>query len=127
MRDRLAPSPCARSLPIDTPDEFTEGPKVSRRVSCVPSTDDAFHQAASDALAGIDGSVPNDRIEFRLAESLSAAYPGIHVRRQTELARSFDEDVWYAYRDGRPNEPDTAVLPGPALARQLQSQPTGEP
>jgi len=57
-----------------------EGPKLSRRVSCVPSTDDAFHQAASEALAGIDGSVPKDRIEVRLAESLRIAYPGIHVR-----------------------------------------------
>jgi hypothetical protein len=33
---------------------------------------------------------------------LMHAYPGVQVRRQAELARLAHEEVWYAYRDGRP-------------------------
>jgi hypothetical protein len=49
---------------------------MSRRVSCIPSTDQGLERAARAALA---------------------------VHRQTELARIDGEDVWYVYRDGRPH------------------------
>ena len=73
---------------------------MSRRVSCLPSTDAAFRDAARDALAGIDRHADPDDIAGLLAALLRLIYPAIEVHRQEALARIFGDDVWYAYRDG---------------------------
>lgn len=78
---------------------------MARRVSCFPSTDDAFCRAAEEALAQIDGTIHRDLVEFALGDALRPAYPRIQVHRQDGFARLTDEDVWYAYRDGRPIHP----------------------
>jgi len=75
---------------------------MSRRVSCIPSTDTAFSDVAATALARIDGKLNPERVGPALAELLRSAYPKVEIHRQTELARVFDDDVWYAYRDGKP-------------------------
>jgi len=76
---------------------------MSRRVSCIPSADKAFCDAATAAIAGLHG-LGEDAIESALRMALLPAYSRVEVHRQTELARVFDDDVWYAYRDGRPDE-----------------------
>jgi len=75
---------------------------MSRRVSCVPSTDAAFVSAAVEALATLDGQRDAGQIERMLCGLLIDRYPRVDVHRQTEFARVFEQDVWYAYRDGRP-------------------------
>jgi hypothetical protein len=75
---------------------------MPRRVSCIPSSDIVFRDAAAAALEAIDGKVSPDEIEEILSEMLIGRYPRVDVHRQNELGRAFDEDVWYAYRDGRP-------------------------
>jgi hypothetical protein len=77
---------------------------MSRHVRCIPSTDDAFRDAAVAALASIDARIGAHQIELMLCDLLIDRYPQVDVHRQAELARSFDEDVWYVYRDGRPRE-----------------------
>jgi hypothetical protein len=76
---------------------------MPRRVSCIPSTDRAFREAAGVALASLDGEADLALIELKLCALLIERFPRIDVHRQTELGRAFDEDVWYAYRDGRPD------------------------
>jgi len=71
-------------------------------VSCIPSSDVAFRDAAAAALASIGGRVDSEEIEQQLCALLIDRYPRVDVHRQNELGRVFDEDVWYAYRDGRP-------------------------
>jgi hypothetical protein len=83
---------------------------MPRRISCVPSSDKSFGEAAVAALAAIDSGADIDDIESLLCELLIDRYPRVDVHRQTELGRSFNEDVWYAYRDGRP-EPGTPEDP----------------
>jgi hypothetical protein len=73
-------------------------------VSCIPSADRAFCDAATTALARLDGQLGDDAIEAALRKALLPSYPRVEVHRQAELARVFDEDVWYAYRDGRPDQ-----------------------
>lgn len=75
---------------------------MSRRVSCVPGADDEFCDAANAALAGIDGHAKPDEIAFMLADLLRPTYPAVVVHRQDSIARVYDEEVWYAYRDGYP-------------------------
>jgi hypothetical protein len=75
---------------------------MPRIVNSLPSTDRAFGEAASNALAGIDGHVGLDEIETVLADLLRPTYPKVQVHRQDPLAQLFDEQVWYAYRDGKP-------------------------
>jgi hypothetical protein len=74
---------------------------MSRRVSCIPSTDKSFIDAASAAIERLNGTDPT-AIEAGLANSLREDFPLVEVHRQSELARVFGEEVWYAYRDGRP-------------------------
>jgi hypothetical protein len=74
---------------------------MSRRVSCNPSTDQDFCDAARAALEHLNRTDPA-HVEASLANALRAAFPLVEVHRQTELARVFDDDVWYVYRDGRP-------------------------
>jgi hypothetical protein len=76
---------------------------VPRRVSCIPSEDDEFRNAAVGALHGIDGQAHDDDIATLLAAFLRFAYPAVSVHRQNGLARIPGDDVWYAYRDGKPN------------------------
>ena len=76
---------------------------MSRRVSCIPSADRAFCDAATSALNGLNG-LGEEAIESALRMALLPSYPRVEVHRQTELARVFDDEVWYAYRDGRPDE-----------------------
>ena len=76
---------------------------MSRRASCIPSTDRFFHDAAAAALETIDGTVTPDRIERVLCDLLVDRYPNVDVHRQDELGRVLDEEVWYVYRDGRPH------------------------
>jgi len=75
---------------------------MRRRVSCIPSSDKAFRDAAAAALDAVDGQVTPDEIERILCAALIDRYPRVDVHRQSELGRVFDEVVWYAYRDGRP-------------------------
>jgi len=75
---------------------------MPRRVSCIPSNDAAFGEAARAALVALEGETDARRIELMMCELLIGRFPRVDVHRQTELGRSFDEDVWYAYRDGRP-------------------------
>ncbi|MDF2735637.1 MAG: hypothetical protein K0S97_2260 [Chloroflexota bacterium] len=75
---------------------------MSRRVSCLPSADTAFTCAASAALDGIDGDADAEHIAVILTDLLRPAYPTVEVHRQEPLAQMFDDEVWYAYRDGKP-------------------------
>jgi hypothetical protein len=74
---------------------------MPRRVSCIPTADHAFCEAATAALHRIDG-VPVDDVASLLATELRRVYPAVEVHRQEALARVFNEDVWYVYRDGQP-------------------------
>jgi hypothetical protein len=75
---------------------------MSRRVSCLPSVEVAFGVAAAAALDKIDGQVSDHNVVFALADMLRPSYPTVHVRRQDPIARVAGDDVWYAYRDGKP-------------------------
>jgi len=75
---------------------------MPRRVSCIPSSDAGFRQAATAALASIDNDVGPDRIALILCDLLIDRFPDVDVHRQHELGRAFDDQVWYVYRDGRP-------------------------
>jgi hypothetical protein len=74
---------------------------MSRRVSCIPSADDVFCAAGAAALNAI-GDIPVEAVAAALVALLRDAYPSVEVHRQVPLARAFDEEVWYAYRDGQP-------------------------
>jgi hypothetical protein len=74
---------------------------MSRRVSCIPTSDDALCDAATLALGQIDRAAV-DAVASLLAEALRYIYPAVEVHRQEPLARVFDEEVWYVYRDGKP-------------------------
>jgi hypothetical protein len=75
---------------------------MPRRVRCIPSSDEAFGDAARAALLDLDGVSDPAQIELLMCGLLIDRYPRVDVHRQEELGRSFDEEVWYAYRDGRP-------------------------
>lgn len=75
---------------------------MPRRVSCIPTTDRAFCDAATVALRAID-ALPEESVASLLATALRHRYPAVEVHRQDPLAQTFDEDVWYAYRDGKPS------------------------
>ena len=75
---------------------------MPRRVSCIPGSDDAFCEAATAALREIEGALASD-VASLLATVLRQRYPAVEVHRQDTLARVFNEDVWYAYRDGKPS------------------------
>jgi hypothetical protein len=76
---------------------------MARRVRCIPSADSAFCDAATTALAELNG-LAEDAIEVALSRALLPSYPRVEVHRQAELARVGNDEVWYAYRDGRPVE-----------------------
>jgi hypothetical protein len=76
---------------------------MSRRVSCIPSADDSFCDAATAALGAIEGEVGHDEIASALANLLRDPYPLVEVHPQEPLARFFDDEVWYVYRDGKPS------------------------
>ncbi len=71
-------------------------------MSCLPSADGAFRDAAVTALAGIGPKLPEDQVAAALTALLRQKYPDVEVHRQEPLARLFDDDVWYAFRDGKP-------------------------
>ena len=75
---------------------------MPRRVSCIPTADRAFCNAATAALRELKAT-PVDHVAVALATALRHTYPAVEVHRQDMLARVFDEDVWYAYRDGKPS------------------------
>jgi hypothetical protein len=75
---------------------------MSRRVSAIPSGDDTFQEAATNALSGIDGQATEEEIAPLLADLLRPTYPAVDVRRQHVLARISGDDVWYVFRDGGP-------------------------
>ena len=75
---------------------------MPRRVSCIPTADRAFCDAATVALRAID-ALPEENVASLLATALRHRYPAVEVHQQEPLAREFDEDVWYAYRDGKPS------------------------
>jgi hypothetical protein len=75
---------------------------MPRRISCHPSDDTAFCDAATEALHRIDGQIGPEDVADVLADMLRARYPGVQVHRQEALARVFDDDLWYVYRDGKP-------------------------
>jgi hypothetical protein len=75
---------------------------VSRRVSCIPSADATFCDAARAALGQIDQHLSPDAVGPILADLLRAEYPLVVVHRQHPLARIDGVDVWYVYRDGQP-------------------------
>lgn len=75
---------------------------MPRRLSCFPSADHAFCDVATQALDQIAGDVASDGVAAMLANVLRPSYPAVQVHRQELLARVFDDDVWYAYRDGKP-------------------------
>jgi hypothetical protein len=60
---------------------------MSRRVSCIPSADRAFCDAATTALARLDGQLGDDAIEAALRKALLPSYPRVGVHRQAELVR----------------------------------------
>jgi hypothetical protein len=64
-----------------------------------------------NALAGIEGQFSANEIADVLADLLRPTYPNVEVHRQHPLARSFDEDVWYAYRDGKFGSSDPELAP----------------
>jgi hypothetical protein len=74
---------------------------MARRVTCIPSADAAFGDAARTALDELDGHYPIDAIGPMLADVLRDAFPLVEVHRQDPLARIDGTDVWYAYRDGK--------------------------
>ena len=78
---------------------------MPRRVSCIPSADLEFCDAATGALDGIAAGAAVDRIAAALADFLRPSYPLVEVHLQEPLAQAFVEDVWYAYRDGKPFGP----------------------
>ena len=106
---------------------------MPRRVSCIPSADTAFCEAATGALREIDGDVSDDELEDLLAAALRVNYPGVEVHRQASIAH-FRDDVWYASRDGkpfvdRPTEPlapDSTLVDdaGLSLLPELGQEPT---
>jgi hypothetical protein len=59
---------------------------MRRRVSCLPSSDIAFRDAAAAALAGIDGKVRPDEIEQIPCEMLIGRYPGLMSTGRTSWA-----------------------------------------
>jgi hypothetical protein len=75
---------------------------MARRVSCIPSGDRAFVDAAGAALAGIAGHTEREAIGPMLADLLRTKFPRVYVSPQHDLARFFDDEVWYVYRDGSP-------------------------
>jgi hypothetical protein len=75
---------------------------MSRHIQSIPSDDADFRDAATAALHSIDGHAMPDEIESVLADLLRVTYPAVQVRRQHELARIADDDIWYVYRDGKP-------------------------
>jgi hypothetical protein len=87
---------------------------MGRRVSCIPSGDEAFRNAATVALGEIDGRVEVEGIAAALADVLRPTYEAVTVNRQDLLARVFDDDVWYAYRDGKPFGSRDPASPRPA-------------
>jgi hypothetical protein len=82
---------------------------MARRVTCVPSKDVDFRDAANVALNHIDAQVREGDIASVLADSLRLAYPAVTVQRQYVLARVPGDDVWYAHRDGLPASPATRI------------------
>ena len=75
---------------------------MTRRVSCIPSSDAELHQAATAALEMIDDRTEPDGIARMLCDLLIDRYPLVDIHRQEALARYHDVDeVWYVYRDGR--------------------------
>lgn len=75
---------------------------MSRRVTCIPSSDEAFAAAASIALERAAVLPDRDWVAGLIAASLRRTYPFVEVHAQNFLARVMDDDVWYAYRDGAP-------------------------
>lgn len=73
-----------------------------RRVSCIPSADSTFCEAATAALGEIDEHLATDAVGPALADRLRAEYPLVEIHEQHPLARMDGIDVWYAYRDGKP-------------------------
>jgi hypothetical protein len=86
---------------------------MSRRVSCIPSADDAFCDTATAAMGAIDGEVGHDEIPSALADLLRGSYPLVEVHPQDPLARFFDDEVWYVYRDGKPSVASLGPQVGP--------------
>ena len=75
---------------------------MPRRVSCIPSSDRAFCEAATAELSRIGEGLSLEQVGSTLAGLLRTWYPLVEVHQQERLAQVFLEDVWYAYRDGRP-------------------------
>jgi hypothetical protein len=75
---------------------------MPRRVSCVPSSDDAFVAATAAALERANALTDADWVARLIEATLRPAYPFVEVHRQHILARIPGDDVWYAYRDGAP-------------------------
>ena len=75
---------------------------MPRRVSCIPTADRDFCNAAKAALRELKATSV-DHVAAALATALRHTYSAVEVHRQDVLARVFDEDVWYAYRDGKPS------------------------
>jgi hypothetical protein len=73
---------------------------MPRHVVCIPSADEAFHEAASDALNRIAARADRNITAHLLVDVLRGRYPAVAVHPQHEAARIHDDDRWYAYRDG---------------------------
>jgi hypothetical protein len=80
--------------------------EMSREIHSIPTRDKAFGGTASAALDALGEHVALDDIADALADLLRPTYPAVVVRRQHVVARDFDVDVWYAYRDGAPLSTD---------------------
>jgi hypothetical protein len=72
-------------------------------VRCIPTSDISLRQRALAALDAVEGHVAGEEIERILRAALSERYPLVDIRRQADLARVADDEVWYVYRDGRPS------------------------
>jgi hypothetical protein len=61
---------------------------------------------AMAAFAQIGPASPDSGRRVSLAAELRPAYPGLEVHRQATLAHVQDDDVWYAFQDGRRADTD---------------------
>ena len=72
-----------------------------RRVVCIPRADTPFCDAAAAVLSAIGARVDPKDVADALVDGLRDRYPAVSVHRQDPLASLPDDQLWYAYRDGK--------------------------
>jgi hypothetical protein len=82
-------------MEMEEPDLFRR-----RAVRCVPADDAELRTLAEDALSSSDG-LPAEAVAFLLQDAVCPRFPEAVIVQMDPIAASFDEEVWYVFRDGR--------------------------